>query len=541
MSSLTRMASDDPTEAVLGQVVIQQDEKFTVTEGNKLLRPPNDVSKVEIWLEQRIWGHRLYNDQTPWLLLLEALNMMAGYAANRNLDAIFPGVGEHHEMEPYNMQGRSELRHLLFRDRNLDEIAAAQSIADGSQWASWFSRRADLPEQFGYLRDQFISFNTLRNAIVLLRGAEVESERHRRPTSRHLAPRGVEMLTADYGESKNGTVNKDRRFFSRGGELLYLMLNRSQVRTALEPLVRSRLLGSESWWNKLAKALQPDVPNTPISIEAIGYLPLATHPAYERLAEDWLALLSLEALPDDSIPEPLMRLSGLGVLQYVVDRGADILGEKRAPFPIDMLGTETLNVQKFSKDCFARHRELSRKAIRKLVATLVESDEWNRACAKPSPRAALFDLSKRVFGFEPEGKTAKDIAEEIANEALSNHDQHLGRVVGFYAEQIGLTSARRGNGRWYAAADGMLEALVLVNVKAPMEYEAFLERLWRRYGLVIGSEAGRREFAESNYDHFKANQRLLEDRLRILGLLKRLSDDCAFVINPFYGKSEGDV
>jgi hypothetical protein len=112
-------------------------------------------------------------------------------------------------------------------------------------------------------------------------------------------------------------------------------------------------------------------------------------------------------------------------------------------------------------------------------------------------------------------------------------------VVGFYADQIGMAVARRGNGRWYAASDGMLEALVLANVTAPMEFEAFLDKLWARYGFVIGTDAARREFAEGNYEHFRSNQRMFEDRLRILGLSKRLSDDCAFVINPFHRQPEG--
>ena len=541
MSDASTTIPADPIDKLIAQVMRLQDGEMGLTQGNRVMRPANDVPNVEIWLEQRIWGHRLYNDQTPWLLLLEALNMMAGYAADQNLTCVFPGIGEHHEAVPYDMLGRPELRHLLFRDRNLDEIGAFPGSTPGTQWATWFSRKQGLEDRFGYLRKQFDSFNTLCNAVVLLRGAEVESERHRRPTSRHLAPRGLDMLTADYGESKTGTINKDRRFFSRGGELLYFMLNRSKSRKELEPLVKSRLLSSDSRWNKLASALQPNVPNAMVSIESIGYLPLASHPAYDRLAEDWLALLSLEALPDDSIPEPLMRLSGLGALQYVVDRGSDILGERPTPYPIDMLSPETVNVQKFSKDCFSRHRELSRRAIKHTAKTLVDSEEWRLASAKPIPRAALVELVSRVFAYEPESKKAQDIAEEIENEALANHDQHLGRVVGFYAEQIGLATARRGTGRWYAASDGMLEALVLANVTSPMEFGMFLERLWRRYGFVVGTDAGRREFPESNYDHFRSNQRLLEDRLRILGLLKRLSDDCAFVINPFAGNSEGSA
>lgn len=536
--SLTTTLDADPTDAVVAQVFRPNENGVALTTGNAVVRLANTQSRedVEIWLEQRIWGHRFLNDQTPWLLLLEALNIMAAYASDKNFSLIFPGLQE--ENRPYAMPPRSELRHLLFRDRSLDEIAGSQSIAGGSQWTSWLSRTTNGAEKFGYLRDRFVNFTTLRNAVALLRGAEVELERHRRPTSRHLTPRGIDMLMADYGESKTGTVNKDRRFFARGGELVYLMLNRSELRTELEPLVKKRLVGSGSRWNQLAKALQPSTQDPAITIPGFGYLPLASHPAYDRLAEDWVSLLSLDALPDDSIPEPLMRLSGLGVLQYIVERGADILGEKRPPFPIDMLGSDTLNVQKLSKDCFSRHRELSKKAIKKLAKALTEFEEWKQGCQKPNVVKALRDLSEKAFDYSPEATRPEAMAEEIANEALENHEQHLGRVAGFYADQIGLAVARRGAGRWYAASDGMLEALVLANIKAPQEFEAFLEKLWRRYGFVIGSEAGQKEFANANYEHFKSNQRLLEDRLRILGLLKRLSDDCAFVINPFFRQSE---
>jgi hypothetical protein len=540
-------ASVDPTDSIIAQVAHCKGKAFDLKAGNRVLRVAKEKARegVEIWLEQRIWGHRFLNDQTPWLLLLETLNIIGAYASDLNQTAIFPGVGEQHENRRYSMQARPELRYLLFRDRSIDEIAGSQSISDGSQWASWFERYPDGAErgteQFGYLRDRFVNFNALRRSVTLLRGAVVEPERDRRPTSRHLVPRGIDMLTADYGESrgkKGGVnVNKDRRFFARGGELLYLMLNRSGSRSALESLVRERLVGSGSRWNMLARAIQPNASHE-ITIDGFGYLPLASHPSYDRVAEDWVALLSLSALPDDSLPEPLMRLSGLAVLQYVIERAADVLGERRPPFPIDMLGPETVNVQKLSKDCFARHRELSRKAIKKLACALTDSEGWHEARSKPNAEKALKELLQRAFSYKPDATTAEEMANEIQAEALDNHDQHLGRVVGFYADQIGLTVARRGNGRWYASSDGMLEALVFANVTAPVEFEAFLEKLWHRYGFVIGSEAGRQEFPEGNYEHFKANQLVLEDRLRILGLLKRLSDDCAFVINPFYRHSE---
>jgi hypothetical protein len=522
----------NPTDALIAQVLQNNGARAALTEGNRIVKyqPP----KTEIWLEQRIWGHRFHNDQTPWLLLLEALNIMAAFAADRNLEEIFPGLGENHENRTYDMQKRSDLRHLLFRDRDIDEIASSQAIADPSQWTIWFDKIANGKERFGYLQERFKSFSALRNAATLLRGAEVESERHRRPTSRHLTPRGVDMLTADYGEGRNDTVNKDRRFFARGGELLYLMLNRSGSRSGLEAVVRKRFIGENSRWNKLAKALQSGMEEQKVSMETFGYLPVAQHPAYDRLAEDWLSLLSLEGLPDDSVPEPLMRLCGLGVLQYIVDRSADVIGEKRPPYALDMLAPETANVQKHSKDAFSKHKELSRKAIRKLVQALVDSNEWNTAQRQTNPEKAMQKLCEDVFRYPPKKRTPEGMAEEVTSVAIDNHDQHLGRVVGFYAEQIGFAVARRGSGRWYAASDGFLEALVLANVGAPIELQGFLDKLWRRYGFVIGTEAARQEYPEANYEHFKANQRIFEDRLRILGLSKRLSDDCAFVMNPFH-------
>jgi hypothetical protein len=54
--------------------------------------------------------------------------------------------------------------------------------------------------------------------------------------------------------------------------------------------------------------------------------------------------------------------------------------------------------------------------------------------------------------------------------------------------------------------------------------------------MVIGSSVGQQVYTNVNYEHLKANQRHLEERLRVLGLLKRLSDDCAFVLNPFWAQ-----
>jgi hypothetical protein len=501
------------------------------------LEPPRDFDNVEIWLEQQIWGHRFYNDQTPWLLLLEALGVMAHRAADKNEDRIFPGPpnGKHENIR-YGMAPRKALRRILFRDRHIDEIGDRQTASDATMWAEWFRRAGtDAEKELVYLRKRFTRFGAFRNAVGLLRSCEIEPGRDRRPTSRHLAPRGPAMLTADYGEGKKGPVNKDRRFFSRGGELLFLMLNRSGLAERLEQPVRMRLLGGASRWNRLASLMQPDEPEPPVTFDNFGYLPLLQHDTYGVLADDWLRLLSLEALPDDNLPEPLMRLSGLAVIRYILERAAETLGIERPLLPLDMVSTDTVGVRKASRDAYARHRDTTRKAIQRVVEDLTSSDAWANAKRQANPKKAVLDILKCRFDFKAEGSPDIDqLPQEVVESAISNHDAHLGRVVGFYAEKIGLAVARRGAGRWYAASDGLLEALVLANVTGPMELETFLDQLHERYGMVIGSSIGQRVYANVNYEHLKANQRHLEERLRVLGLLKRLSDDCAFVLNPFW-------
>jgi hypothetical protein len=183
---------------------------------------------------------------------------------------------------------------------------------------------------------------------------------------------------------------------------------------------------------------------------------------------------------------------------------------------------------------------MTRKAIERVVDDFVASDDWAEARRQPNPTKAVLELVEGRFGFEPKDPATRTLAmlpQAIREAAIDNHNEHLGLVLGFYAEHIGL-AARRGSSRWYVISDAMLEAVVLGNVAEPMEYETFLEKLHERYGFVIGTEVASRHYTNVNYQQVKANQRHLEERLRMLGLLKRLSDDCAFVVNPFWTDEE---
>jgi hypothetical protein len=116
-----------------------------------------------------------------------------------------------------------------------------------------------------------------------------------------------------------------------------------------------------------------------------------------------------------------------------------------------------------------------------------------------------------------------------------NHD--IGSTFTAHAKRVGLLTARQRAGTWYSPSDGLLEALVLANVDGATELGQFLSVLQHRYHIVIGPEEARTRSGDLPVplEDLRENERRLEERLRVLGLIHRKSDDCAFVVNPFSG------
>jgi hypothetical protein len=65
-------------------------------------------------------------------------------------------------------------------------------------------------------------------------------------------------------------------------------------------------------------------------------------------------------------------------------------------------------------------------------------------------------------------------------------------------------------------------------------YKEFLDLLFIRYGIVIGEREAEVVLANTDFEKkaFQTNSQRLEQRLSSLGMLRRLSDACAYVQNP---------
>jgi hypothetical protein len=522
------------------------------------LRVPDaqNLTTVKLWCEYGIWGLLFFDDQSPWLTLVECLHILFDLERKGEplFDSVVPAARESHEVVRYSAPLNLHLRHLLFRDVDLLPLAKSDAPDEQSLWNRWFQlleeRKTGL--DFGYLKTEFKSFRELARTVELLRTAEIESHNVKRWTSRHLLPLGSAMLFRDIRED----YSADRKFLRRTGELLYLMLNRSTVKADLAPLVQERILASQSPWNGLAQRLAgSDLGDTHES--PIGYLPLPTHPLYERLGADWYALLSLRSVPIENLLDPLQRISGILQALFVVQRAHEVSGEEipLAPFFLDVVGAPGNNpIRKLSANQFKRHKALLPDAITTFLEDFAQSDEWQQILKSDAGAEDAAGLLTRRFrrpapsvGNPDRMPTPEKQLTDLRTDALSTRSHSTGSAFVNHVRQAGLLRSYRRSGTWYAPTDAFLEALVLTTVRAPMEFGEFLDLIWRRYRIVIGPEEVRTAFQigasalPAPLADLKENERRLEERLRVLGLLDRKSDDCAFVLNPLRQNPESSV
>lgn len=515
----------------------------------RLPRPADPDSNL--WLDEAIWGHRLYDEQTPWMTLLEmlgVLNARSGEGRAFIEDEGFRGV-------EYAQTRRLALRNLLFNNPFLDDTLR-RSTDDNERWMRWTERMKGHAEgvgeaiDFSYLREVFPttgaqcdSFGDFARVVTLLRSTAIEGDSNKRWTSKFVFPYGPACLFPDLRIDAKGAASMDRRFFARTGELVYLMLCRSGRGPELYAELQRTVFDPRSPWNRLVDRLQPPEAST-ANATTTGYLPFAALPEYERLAADLLALLRTRLPGYDVLPH-LVDLIGLHLVLYLLARAAEwTSGEPR--MVLEIIAPKRTTVRDLAVETFQANGQRSLAAVEGFIAREVEgSTGWRAACAlddererREALRAVLWDKVRwddaRPQGDRPISGDPEQLLKELRAQAQKRHEAHLGEVHARYAQAIGLAS-RRGTRRVrYAPNDQLLKSLVLAVVPERMEFQRFLEELWSRYRMVIGHHQAKDYLGDGGSDQvaFEENARRLEMRLASLGLLRRLSDACAYVENP---------
>jgi hypothetical protein len=499
---------------------------------------PGDRSRENMWLEEQHWGHRLW-DQTPWLVFLEFLG--AADSAH-NAGHLFDFSKSLYPSE-YNANTRIYLRNILFHNDQL-LLRTAQTVGDSAaawkQWLDWMAENArglDAGQRdFSYLRARFDSFHDFAMLVRALRACVVESDRNKRWSSRFLFPFGPAALYEDLDIKPNGTY-RDYTNFGRSGELLYLMLSRSKRRQELATLFPARVLDAQNKWARLVQRLQPENDKYINRRGVDAFLPYDEHPIFDLIADDWIALLKLRLPAFDVIPY-LVTSGTFGLLLYQLHTSSHLLGADRIPSMIcEVVAPRRGLVRELSIESCDENASKSVEAMEAVIAVAEADPQWNL----PGPPIEMLNRRRDVITLLFHWKDSDEVTDpdellrEFRRKAKDRHQQHFGQVHRTFGRGIGLVSRRGTNRLRYAPTDAFLKCLIYANVDRRREFGELLTHLYDRYGLVFGEREA--EVAKSGIEidrkPFQSNANRLEQRLGSLGLLKRLSDACAYVENPY--------
>lgn len=502
--------------------------------------PLQDHRANSPWLDEHIWGHRLYDSQSPWLVFMELLSVVEGlHRKGRNLMDAAP--------YPLNFEPaqRLSLRNIMF---NSDEALrlAAEETTDARKWAVWTAHMNQhalgftTPADFSYLQNRFPPFDDFVRTLGLMRASTVERDANKRWSSRFLFPFGPHAIYEDLNiKSKGGEPSREYINFGRTGELLYLMLARSALREELRE-VMATMVSRENRWDRLVSKLQPSVEDDAKRKDrGNSYLPYATHPVFDDLARDWLAVRRTQLPAYDTYPH-LVMLGGLHLVRYFLAVSREWAGTSTGQFMVcEIITPKKTLVRELSLRSYGENDALSTASIERTVTRIAESEPWLQALQDPI--AAYSECRQLLIDHLNWGEKyagANDPAEllkALRTDARKKHQQQLGQFHRALGRDIGLVSRRATNRFRYAPTDDLIKSLLLATVPQRMEYGEFLQALFDRYGLVIGDHQARLALNDEDFDRkaFQANAVRLEERLASLGLVRRLSDACAYVINPY--------
>ncbi|MDE9465094.1 hypothetical protein [Xenorhabdus bovienii] len=502
-----------------------------------MITRPRIQDDISFAVDEHIWGHRLHDAQLPHLTFLEFLTVFSSNL-KRPFEVDANGYAE------YTPQRQLRLRHILFNNPMIDVIANMR-IADEDKWAEWQSQFLDGAVGLDlnvlvYLKEAFYHFDHFTRAVDLLRSSAFEANSNKRWSSKFVFPYGPDTLYEDLKVENTGNCTNDRNFFGRSGELLYLMLGRATNAQKLAQLLTIRLFDESTQLNRLAKAIQGPR-QVAGSSKRTGYLPPGNKARYDRLCNDWIAILSRDMPVDDAI-EHLVGSAGLNLILYFIEQGKEIAGDI-APLELlcEIVSSNRTKVRALSGDSWQQNQAMSMRAIRTSIESTQQLSEWQKALVSANPIDACAELMRAIFQWPPEdfplvGLDPNRLISILLEDAESRHVKHIGKVHSSWSRAIGLSSRRLSRRTRYAPSDRLLKTLVITMVEGRMEFTEFLRESRKRYGLIFGDVEGERFVKENLVDQeaLSDNVSRLEARLLGLGLLRRLSDACSFVENPFF-------
>jgi len=433
--------------------------------------PPPAATDVKIWADEQIWGHRLHDEQTPWLTVLEFLTILLHHK-----ELPLQGYADPTGRLRYYAQQQLRLRHVLFNSPEIADLDSQTSLSSPEKWRRWRSEmngRRGVSEEsaahWQFLEEHLGDFGQLAGIVDYLRRTCVPGLASKRWTTRFTYPFGSVALYEDLRWlPQENTFGPDRLFFARTGELLYLMLCRSKRGAELGQRLVSTLLAEGNPSAGLISVLQGETESGPQKLREGAILPYRHLPIFDRLAEDWISLLDRELPALDVLPH-LVTITTLHLLRYFLEQAATELGEERPLFVLELNVSRRSPMREASTTAYDRNQNLPWRAVEHLLTQIKTTDAWCAAVKREATREEFAHILFTHFLWPspkrgaqiPSQATPDDLISLLLDDANDRHRGHMGNVHALWSREIGLASMRGSRQYRYAPTDRFLKTLVL--------------------------------------------------------------------------------
>jgi DNA-binding transcriptional ArsR family regulator len=541
-------------------------------------------------LAASVWGHRLRTGQHWMEYLLEFFNVLAGYDFQL-------GRGITHEEgespDEYKKFHRIGLRRFVFYDerektRHPHDDEAKERLhqrlkEDVLQGSGNFSDEKTIQ----LIRTLFRSFSAVeakrswyaKSLFPAHKDLLFWEATRKGATTRRSSASEEETSEMSAKKLDEGVRYDQRNFFARGGELYYLILSagtrhnpewRKEIERGLTELVqgRNQALGElasiiESTWENCYDNGDLEEESGPL-----GWIPDPDAPINETIAEDVKRFLEADLDPLEALTL-LAHLICFHLSLYIYSRADRVLdalpdgsgknGQAASPFLVDMLtstGDNTLRQVSATlfKEKEAHIEECGRRFIEEKVERWCEpirirnmadsvpdvfsraenyfglgrlrsTSDYDEKCDQLITAAESGELKPEDFQTEFTAALQDLLMKDFRKNFLPVH-RKLTKSVQFVAPHKG-PSAR------YVLGDNLLKAITLSNATSEITFEQFLDRMYRRYKIVVGDrharESGLFKQQRINSEYYLRNRAALLERMKLAGLAQEFSDATAMV------------
>jgi len=484
-------------------------------------------------LQELIWFHRIKSDQDKELLTLEFLNVCASHSKEGKL---------FEEEDKINYKRDIELRNIIYNFPELEVIYKSQ-VDDNEKWKkiedTLKSKFKNIIVDYSYLRSRFDTIKTFYTTVNLFKKASLGMNTNRRWTSKFLYPFAFETLFPDL-DNRNDSFTIDRRFFSRGGEVLYLMISRGKNILELKKLMEKvyKENPQNKRWLDLYRILTNSLNNKDCYNGNIGFLRVKNHIIFDNLVKDLISLFKVN-IPQKDYFYHLSNIVSFYFVHFILSISAEVSQESflegdneyKIVYPIEILAPTSNHVRRASRIIYKINEELPLYALEKSLKQYLGNIDFSIS------ESTLIDKLKELNLIDEDNYnltySKNDVYKKTIEAITKKFKRELKPIHRVLLKDAGLASVKKTNSYRYLMNDNFLKTLILINVENKKNFDDFINLLYLKYGFIISKKHSvllKEKYAEND---FEKNKKRFFEKLKSIGYLENKSDGYTYVINRF--------